>query len=167
MASDITNLDIGACSITLDGVDLGHTMGGVSVSVSRDIVELFADQYAGPVNLASTYENIEVTFNFAETDLVKLKELFPLTKTSATATAVSFGGEAGTLYRSLAAQLILHPYNREVVDKEADLVIEKAVAHGDFSYEYTKDNQKVYSVTMTGLIDATTGLLAYFGASPV
>jgi hypothetical protein len=166
MASDITNIDIGSARVTLGGVDLGHVLGGSEVTITRETTEMFVDQFAGPVNLANTYESVEVVLNLGEADLVKLKESFPLTKSTATSTAIQIGSEAGITYRQFAAQMVIHPYNRSNSDLEADLVIENAVAHGDISYAYSKEDQKVFSVTFTGLI-APNGRLAYLGASPV
>jgi len=161
----LTNLDIGACSLTLDGVDLGHTVGGVEVTLSRETAELLADQYAGPVNYASTKQEITVTVNLGEVDLAKLKKVFPLNEAGATATAIPFGTEAGILYRQYAGKLVLHPYNRNASDKTADLVVVNAVAQADLSYSYSKEDQKVYAVEFKGLID-NAGVLAYMGTSP-
>lgn len=164
MAADIENVDIGACSLTLGSVDLGHTIGGVEVSITRETVELKVDQYGGVVDRSNLNEEVTITVNLAESDLVKLKESFPLTKASSSSSRIPFGSEAGTLYRSLAAKLTCHPLNRGV-DTSADIVVPKAIAHSDFTYSYSKEDQKVYAVTFTGLIDAN-GIIAYLGSSP-
>ena len=42
---DITNVKIGVCSVIYNGVDLGHTVGGVEVSYEAQHKDLNVDKY--------------------------------------------------------------------------------------------------------------------------
>ena len=76
--SSTSNIKMGTCKISLDGVDLGLTMGGVDVEVSTTTHETKVDQFGDSVvNERIMGRNITVKCPLAETTLDNMAALIP------------------------------------------------------------------------------------------
>ena len=143
------NISIGPAYVYFAGVHVGHTYGGVSMSVTQNTYELKSDQYGEtPVRVLDAGLVIEVTVNMTESTFANLKILFA----SATdqTTYLTFGKPVGELVDT--GELVLEP-----IDGSEIVQIYKAAPNvgGAIEIAYTTDNQRVYACRFVGLIDDT------------
>jgi hypothetical protein len=143
------NISIGPAYVYFAGVHVGHTYGGVSMSVTQNTYELKSDQYGEtPVRVLDAGLVIEVTVNMTESTFANMKILFA----SATdeTTYLTFGKPVGELVDT--GELVLEP-----IDGSEIVQIYKAAPNvgGAIEIAYTTDNQRVYACRFVGLIDDT------------
>lgn len=149
LVSNADNISIGPCHVYFKGTHLGHTYGGVSVSVTQSVYELKTDQYGEtPVRVLEGGLRIEVTVNLTESTFSNLKVLFA----SATdeTTYLTFGKPVGTAIDD--GELVLEP-----TDGSSIIQIYKAAPNIGEAVEiaYTTDKQRVFACKFVGLIDDT------------
>ena len=124
--ADITNVKVGACSVTFNGVDLGHTKGGVEVSYEPVYHEVTVDKYGETV--VERYlmgEKFSAKVPLAELTIANLKVAMPVgTFAGAGNARVLLGKSAGTKASTFTAQLVLHPLNMGT--RANDIVLHKA-----------------------------------------
>lgn len=151
---DTTQLTIGACSVSLGGIDLGHTKGGVKVKYTPEYADIQADLYGNtPVDKRLVGEMIEVTLALAEWDLeATLNAAMPVAGTES-ATKRQYGSHASESLLDRAAELVLHPLRLDASDRSEDIVVYKAVVASAVELNYENQNQKVMEVTFIGLVD--------------
>lgn len=143
------NISIGPCYVFFAGAHVGHTYGGVQVSVNQNVYELKSDQYGDtPVKVLDAGVGIEVTVNLTEATLENLKILFS-TATDET-TYLTFGKAVGGAITT--GELVLEP-----TDGSDIFQIYKAAPNigGAIEIGFTTDNQRVYACKFVGLIDDT------------
>lgn len=165
--ADATKVAIGACQVTYNGVDLGHTLDGVQVIIEQKFQDLTVDQYGStPVNKALIGQKVTAKFKLAEitaTNLSKAIEGGALTST----TRETFGTDAGFLLSTTAALLQLRPLKNVAANLATDdVLIYKAVSVEPVTLDYKVDQQRVIEITMEGLVDTTRSsgrLLGEFG----
>jgi len=149
LTSNADNISIGPCHVYFSGTHLGHTYGGVTVSITQSVYELKTDQYGEtPVRVLEGGLRIEVTANLTEATFNVLKTLFA-SYTDGT-TYLTFGKPVGT--EITAAELVLEP-----IDGSEVFQIYKAAPNIGEAVEiaYTTDNQRVFACKFVGLIDDT------------
>lgn len=92
--SDTKNVKLGVCQITLDGVDLGYTKGGVEVSVKTDTHKVNVDQFGKTtINELIMGRELMVKAPLAETTLENMVAIMP----GATLTSVGGTVAQGTI----------------------------------------------------------------------
>ena len=148
-AFNSNNISIGPAYVYFKGVHVGHTYGGVSMSVTQNTYELKSDQYGEtPVRVLDAGLVVEVTVNMTESTFANMKILFA----SATdeTTYLTFGKPVGELVDT--GELVLEP-----IDGSEIVQIYKAAPNvgGAIEIAYTTDNQRVYACRFVGLIDDT------------
>jgi hypothetical protein len=167
--ADTTNIKIGSCSVFLGGVDLGHTKGGVTFSYSPEYTDITADKYGNtPIDKVLTGEILTVTVPLAEPQVARIKEIIPLSTEVGTNGRATIGKVAGSRLLAQAAQLVLHPLNNAANVLTEDIVLHKAVVHGEVSMNFEVDNERVVEVEFIALIDTTKSdgnLLGFVGDS--
>ncbi|NQZ53218.1 MAG: hypothetical protein HRT93_03080 [Piscirickettsiaceae bacterium] len=85
------NVKLGVCDVTLGGVNLGYTKGGVSVEVTTDTHKVTVDQFGeSEVNEYIMKRSVKVSVPMAETTLENLVKIMP------GATLVETGGTNAT-----------------------------------------------------------------------
>jgi hypothetical protein len=146
-AFDSDNISIGPCNVYFAGRHIGHTYGGVSVSLTQNVYELKSDQYGEtPIRVIDGGLVLEVTVNLTESTFDNLKMLFA----SATdqTTYLTFGKPVGEAIST--GELVLEP-----TDGSDVFQIYKAAPNigGAIEIAYTTDNQRVYQCRFVGLID--------------
>lgn len=147
VAGNADQISIGPCHVYFKGVHVGHTYGGVSVSVTQSVYELKTDQYGEtPVRVLEGGLKIEITVNMTEATFANLKILFA----SATdqTTYLTFGKPVGTAIST--GELVLEP-----IDGSSIFQIYKAAPNigGAIEIAFTTDKQRVYACKFVGLID--------------
>ena len=152
---DSDNISLGPCFVFWKGpTDLsfrhvGHTFGGVSVSITQTAYELKSDLYGDtPVRVVDGGVRIEVTVNMTETTFDNLKMLFSSATDGTPATYLTFGKPVGGEINT--GELILEP-----TDGSEVFHLYNAAANIGEAVEisYTTENQRVLACKFVGLID--------------
>jgi len=162
---DATNIKIGACSVTFNSVNLGHTKGGVEFTYSPEYADITADQYGTtPVDKALTGETVTVKVPLTETQVANLAVAVPMgTVVGASDGRVTVGKDAGARLSASAHALVLHPLVNSGTDYSDDIVLYKAAVHGEVVLPFMVDEQRVIEVEFVALIDTTKSTGAYLG----
>ena len=147
LSFDSDNISIGPCYVYFAGVHVGHTFGGVTVSITQNTYELKSDQYGEtPLRVLDAGLVMEVTVNMTESTFANLKLLFA----SATdeTTYLTFGKPVGEIVTT--GELVLEP-----IDGSEIYQIYNAAPNvgGAVEIAFTTDNQRVYACRFMGLID--------------
>lgn len=161
--ADITNVHLGACSVSFNGVDLGHTKGGVEVSYEPVFQDLAVDKYGEtPVNQVLTGEKLTAKVPLAELTIANLKIAFPNAVFGGAGNArVTLGKSAGALQSANAFQLVLHPLSEGT--KAHDVVFYKAVVSSQVVISHKNDEQTIVEVEFTALLDESKADGNYLG----
>jgi hypothetical protein len=147
LAFNSDNISIGPCYVYYGGVHLGHTFGGVSVSVTQNVYQLKSDQYGDtPVRVLDAGLVVEVTVNLTEATFANLKILFA----SATdqTTYLTFGKPVGGAINT--DELVLEP-----IDGSSIFQFYNAAPNvgGAIEIAFTTDAQRVFACKFVALID--------------
>ena len=144
---DSDNISIGPCYVYFAGVHLGHTFGGVTVSVTQNTYELKSDQYGDtPLRVLDAGLVMEVTVNMTESTFDNLKILFASAIDQTT--YLTFGKPVGEVVTT--GELVLEP-----IDGSEIYQIYNAAPNvgGAVEIAFTTDNQRVYACRFVALID--------------
>jgi hypothetical protein len=74
MATDSSNIIIGAATVSIGGVDVGHTFGGVTVRYVPTFIEVESDQAVGIARKGRSLERMYVTTTLLEVTLENLRK---------------------------------------------------------------------------------------------
>lgn len=164
--ADVSNIRVGVCSVTFDGVDLGHTAGGVELTYSPEYLDIKVDLYGNTiVDKALIGEGFMAKVPLAEYTLENLKvAIANATSTgSPSITKLTMGKKVGDLLSTLSGLLVLHPIANDASDLSEDIVIHKAVVHNEIPLSYKFDEQRVIAVEFVALIDESKSDGNYLG----
>lgn len=158
---DISEAEIaGPCRITFKGVDLGHTTGGVLLTVERDFEDVKVDRYGEtPVDKVLVGNRVIINFTLAQPNFRTLDAAIPETSSvdGSAADRIDLGSQAGASLRSEAGLLVIHPLKNADSDLSDDVNIYKAVSAGNIELPFRVNEQKVVEMNMHGLVDETYG----------
>lgn len=153
--ADITNVKVGVCSLTFNGVDLGHTKGGVEVSYEPIYHDVSVDKFGETI--VEKYlmgEKITVKAPLAEFTIANLKVAMPSGTFAGAANArITLGKSAGAKATASAAQLVCHPINMGT--RANDIVLHKAYVGSTIDLAMKVDEEKIIEVTFEALLDET------------
>lgn len=164
--ADATNVRIGVMQAWFNGVDLGHTRGGVTVSYEPDFEDIRVDKYASIVNAALSDESLTVAINLAEPQVERLRyAILGYYETSGSNKSLNIGKDSATLASTASGILRLHPIRLANSDTSEDITIYKAFPSDEVELEFTSDDQTVVEVTFKALVDEskTEGYLGHIG----
>lgn len=167
--ADATKIQLGACQVTFKSVDLGHTIGGVTVTYTPDFHETQVDKYGSSnVEKFLVGEKLMAKLSLAEYTIANL--LNAINQGVAQADdAVSVGSVAGKRASASAGLLVLHPLNAVANDTRAyDVAIYKAVVTNELAIEHKNDGERVLPVEFDGLVDENRSdgnMLGFIGDS--
>ncbi len=159
---DLSKVEVaGPCRITLNGVDYGHTLGGITFKAAREFTKVMADKYGTtPIDYVLNGTEATIEFTAAQTEFAQLDKAFPETSSydgAGTADRVDIGGDAGYSIRQDAVVMVIHPLKNAATDFSDDITIYKAVSTGDIELPYLVDEQKAVALTFTALVDEQYG----------
>lgn len=98
MANDPNNIIIGPASVTIDGIAIGYTQGGVTLRKANEYVDVDADQVKGIVKKEITMEKLFVNFTMIESTLENLQRaLSERTADLWNGSALAFGSATPTI----------------------------------------------------------------------
>ena len=153
--ADATKVYIGACSVTVDATDIGHTLGGVEVIYSPEYHDITVDKYGKTaVDKVLIGEQFKLKFAMAEKTLANLKKAIQA-GTLASATKLTIGKNAGLKATSFAAKFVMHPLGNASNNLNDDVVIYKGAITSEITVSHKVDEQAVIEVEVTALIDET------------
>lgn len=151
--------DLGPCTITFNGVDLGKTKGGVIFRDQEEQVEVKEDQAgATPVDHISLGRKITIEVPMTRSTLAQLTAVIPGVSSFGSYLRVS--NHAGIARASTAAQLIIAPLVDGVAGSDR-LTVFKASPKMDMELQFDNENQRVYKVTFNVYPDASQGNRLY------
>lgn len=140
-----TNLELSPVRVTFDGVDLGATLGNVSLSVGYPKAELKADQLGDTViDRRVTGMNITVTTEIAEINLKdNWKVVFPHARLvgSGANKQMYFESKVGDSDVANAKVLVLHPLSKANADLSGDHKFFLACASAESEITYGPNDQ--------------------------
>lgn len=169
--ANLNNLYVaGGSLVTLGGVDLGHTVDGAEIEIERDLTEVKTDLYGStPVDFVVAGQSAKIKLKLAEIVPNTLAYAIPETDwdIGSASEHIHFGTKAGYSLRSDALQLVITPQGSNT-DGKKTITFFKAVSTGNVKFAYKIDEQSVFEVEFTALVDesrsATDGrLLGRFG----
>lgn len=164
--ANLSNLKVAAGSlITFGGVDLGHTVDGAEIEIERELTMVKTDLYGNtPVDYVVTGQTATVSLKLAEITPGVLSYALPESDwdVGSADDHVHFGTKAGYSLRNDALPLVITPQGGNS-DGNLTITLFKAVSTGNVTWAYKIDEQTVYEVTFTALVDesrsATDGRL--------
>lgn len=162
--ADITNIQLGVCSVTLGGTDLGHTKGGVEVTYEPEHHEVTVDKYGNtPVEMYLTGERWTAKVPLAEFTIAQLEKAIPQgTLAGAGNERVTIGATAGQKATTDAAELVLHPLSTGS-DRTFDVVFYKAYPMSQVLLSHKFDEEKIIEVEFIALLDESKSDGNYLG----
>ncbi len=165
MPTDFQKLEMGPCSVSFKGTDLGLTKGGVEVEFGTEVATISADQFGDTIiDDVVKGRMIKVKVPLAERDLANFATVFPGSSLVGTTTKKLVVKDAvGTSLRALAGQLVLHPRDNAAADKSGDITVPIAMCKGDFQFAFKHDDQRIYAIEFNGYVNLDTGELFIMG----
>lgn len=166
--ADATKIQLGPCSVTYKGSDLGHTIGGVTVTYTPDFYESKVDKFGSSVvEKFLVGERLMAETQLAEFTLANLQAAINQSTLQGD-DSVSVGSTAGKKASANAGLLVLHPLAAGSGVRDYDVSIYKAVVTSELKIEHKTDGEKVLPVTFDGLIDENRSdgnMLGFIGDS--
>lgn len=160
---DITKVKVGVCSVSFNGVDLGHTKGGVEVSYEPSHHDVSVDKYGETV--VEKYlmgEKLTAKVPLAESTIANLRISMPQSTFAGAANArITVGASAGQAAKVDSAQLVLHPLSEGT--RAFDIVLYKAYVGSTITLNHKVDEEKIVEVTFEALLDETKSDGNYLG----
>lgn len=164
--ANVSNLKVAAGStVTFGGVDLGHTVDGAEIEIERDFTEVKTDLYGNtPVDYVLTGQRATVKLKLAEITPGTMAYVVPEADwdVGSSDDHVHFGSKSGYSLRDDALELVITPQGGNA-DDNLTITLFKAVSTDNMTLAYKIDEQSVFEVTFTALVDesrsATDGRL--------
>lgn len=153
--ADVTKVKVGVCSVTYNGVDLGHTKGGVEVSYEPTHFDVQVDKYGETiVEKYLTGEKFTAKVPLAEYTIANLRAAMPQTTFAGAGNArLLIGHSAGVTAKAVAYPLVLHPINEGT--RAFDVVMYKAYVASQITLNHKVDDVKVIECLFEALLDET------------
>lgn len=161
--ADVTNVKVGVCSVNFNGVDLGHTIGGVTVSYEPIYKDVQVDLYGQTtVEKYLVGEKLMATVRLAEKTIANLRVAIPQSTFAGAANArITIGAKAGKLATDDAAELVLHPVIEGT--RAYDIVFHQAIASAPVEIPHNNDEENAYEVTFEAILDESKSDGNYLG----
>lgn len=158
---DITQVEIeGPCRLTFKGVDIGHTLDGIVLTVDRSFADVLVDRYGSmPIDKVLTGVSAKLKFKLAQFNVRNFDIAMPETSTydGAVGDRADIGADAGYSLRADAGLLVIHPLKYAVGDLSHDINIYRAVNTNTMELSYKIDEQLAVEVEMEALVDESFG----------
>lgn len=161
--ADVTKVKVGVCSVVFNGVDLGHTSGGVEVIYTPQHYDVIVDKYGKTEgDRVLIGESLMAKVPLVEYTIANLKVAIPQGQFQGAGNAtVHIGKSAGANARSQSAQLVLHPIAEGT--KAFDIVFHKAYPANAVTLAHKVDAERVIEVDFEALVDETKSDNNYLG----
>lgn len=153
--ANINNLRMGVCSISLGGNDVGHTLGGVKITITRKLTDLKADKYGeSPVDKVLTDVELKVATKVAEPVIANIQKTLPESdyQIGSAGSRLGIAAGEGASMRASAQQLVLHPLSKAATDFTEDYTVYLAVPTASPVLNYEVAGQRVFDVEFDALV---------------
>ena len=162
--ADATKVQMGVCSVSLGGTDVGHTKGGVEVTYAPQYKDVTVDLYGNtPVEKQLTGEKFTAKIPLAEFTIANLhKTMLPSALAGAGNARMTLGSQSGKSMLALAVQLVIHPIGAGS-SRAYDVVMYKAVPISEVTLTHKVDEEKVIMVEFQALVDESKSDGNYLG----
>jgi len=121
VSGDLDRIESGPCLLTVGGISVGHTLGGVKLSQKLDVRKRTVDEYGSArAELIYMGEEIEIKTTIAESTNAALRLVYQWGYETTT-DRQAWGRRPGRAGRSLAAELVIRPLS-SVGDSSNDVV---------------------------------------------
>lgn len=161
--ANVTNVKVGACDVTYNGTDLGHTIGGVEVSYEPVYKDVMVDAYGETI--VEKYlmgEKFTAKVPLAESTIANMRNAIPQsTFAGAGNSRITIGAKAGKKATDDAYELVLHPSGEGT--RAFDIVMYKAYVGSTIVISHTNDGEKILEVTFEALLDESKSDGNYLG----
>ena len=159
----VNNVRLGVCTVAFNGVDLGHTLGGVEVVYEPTYKDVTVDKYGETVVEKKLIgEKLTAKVPLAEYTIANLKAAMPAGQYAGAANArIHVGKNAGLGMLASAAQLVLHPQDQGT--RAYDVVFHKAIVASQITLVHKNDEEKVIEVEFEALLDESKSDNNYLG----
>lgn len=150
---DIDNVLGGPAKVQIDDADVGHTQGGMVVTIAPQTRPVIVDQYgSSEVQIRHTGDNVRTAVNYAEWAADTLVQAYHLGTDSTSGSSGAYlgiGATAGALYTP--ADLKVIPF----LSAEAAKLINftRAVAIGELAINFTNDDDRLFETEYACLLD--------------
>ena len=166
--ADIDNVKLGPCSVKFDDDDLGHSIGGCTVSYEPEYHDIKVDKYGNTVaEKILIGEALKVTVPLAESTLANFEIAVPASSDVGSGRA-TIGKEAGERMLQYAKELVLHPSQNAANDLSEDVVLHKALVAEAVEFKMGNDGEKIFQVVFHAILDegkSDGNYLGFFGDS--
>jgi hypothetical protein len=161
--ADITKVQLGVCSVVYNGLDLGHTFGGVEVIYKPTHKDLMVDLYGDTkVEQILVGEMWTAKVPLAEYTIANLRNAFPQSVFGGAGnTRITIGAKAGKSGKAVSYPLTLHPVSQGT--KAFDVNFYKAYVSSQITLKHTNKDEKVIEVVFEALLDETRSDGNYLG----
>lgn len=152
--ADIDNVKLGPCSVKFNGVDVGHTKGGVTVSYEPEYHDITVDKYGNTVaEKVLIGESLKVTVPLAESTIANMLVAIPGAENVGSGERATIGKDAGERMSASANELVLHPLANSEADLSEDVVLHKAISAEGFEYKFATDGERMAEIVFHALLD--------------
>ncbi len=161
--ADITKVKVGVCTVSFNGIDLGHTMGGVEVVYKPTHKDVAVDLYGDTtVEKFLIGEDLSAKVPLAEYTIANLRNAIPQSEFAGAANSrITIGHKAGQSARADSAVLVLHPVAEGT--RAFDVIFYKAYVASQITLKHTNKDEKIIEVTFEALLDETRSDGNYLG----
>lgn len=144
------NFELGACRVTVDGTDVGRTLGPVRLRVGTLWRDRRSDRTGAVlVDRVAIGTEVRVVLRLAEKTLANVQRALP--QAAEGSGYLSLGRSPGLKASTAAQSLRLHPEERS--DTGRDVLLHKAVATGAVEIAYGPGTGRAFEVEFTALLD--------------
>lgn len=151
-----TTVPYGPAHVTLDGVTIGYTKGGIEFSLGKELMAITVDDFGStPVNFVPTGFSCTVKMMLAQNEVQIIAELLPEGTLTST-TKLQLNATVGTATGSTASTLLIHPLSKSASDRTQDIVLWKAVCTEISPLKIVFDDQPVWEATFTAIVDVSS-----------
>ena len=94
--ADTDNIIVGSASLSIDGVDVGYTQGGVTLRKSNEFVDIDADQLGGVARKVNTFERMFLSTTLLEVTRENMQKIMNEPSAHLTGSQLNFGSASPT-----------------------------------------------------------------------
>ena len=167
--SNAQNVKLGPCSISINGADVGHTIGGAILTYTPTYHDTVVDKYGKTVvEKFLVSEKLTVEASIAEFTFANLQTAIPQGIKNVGGTKITMGSIPAKRASASAAVIVMHPLENGAGDKSGDVVLYKAVVIGPVAVDYKSDGERMLKVQFEALVNennADGNLLGLIGDS--
>jgi len=154
MSEERKNILLGAGTLKVDGVEIGFTEGGVTLSLTKDWYDVEADQEVGILDKKEIREVCNIVTNLLEATLENIKIVWGISSPIETPSGkkiLSFGGLSSPY--DMAPEHVLEFNGVAPNKKNRKFTVYRAVSIEAGEHAYLKGEKTVIPVTFQCLMD--------------